>query len=150
MYIGRLLHKDHMRSGQNMLDQHGNQTGAPPPVAWPMKQEDGTQQSPPQYQRYVQPGTQQYPQQNGMYYPNTTGPVNTNAYPAPQAGQPLPYGTPPPLQTNGYPRMQQYGQQSQPQQLAGSPVQHQVGELQTGQPMQRPGELPVGQQGTHS
>lgn len=159
--IGRLIEKDHAASGQGILDQYSN---GPTPSFWPNKEGMGSNNAThpplPQYQRYVQPGTQQYPQQNGnsypqamspgrMYHSNQTSPVNGSGYPAP-VGQASPYGqqssSPAGFgQADGYPGMQQYGQQPQPQQLASEPVQQRMGELPVGQPIQRPGELPSGQ-----
>lgn len=163
--IGRLIEKDQAASGQGILDQYSN---GPTLSVWPNKEGMGsnnaTHPPPLQYPRYVQPGTQQYPQQNGnsypqamspgqMYHSNQTSPVNGSGYPAP-VGQVSPYGqqssSPAGFgQANGYPGMQQYGQQygqqPQPQQLASEPVRQRTGELPVGQPVQRPEELSSGQ-----
>lgn len=170
--ITHFVDKDFTSGGQaSYVDQYAN-NGAAPPVVWPDNKLDGStngamqQQGPPQYQRYVQPGTQQYPQQNGhaqgfpqtapppgqMFHPNSnqTSPVNGYGYPVPNGQQSPP---PPPggggggnigqAATTGYPGMHQYGHQPQPQQLASQPVQPQMGELYGGQEVRRPGELPV-------
>ena len=158
VFIVRLIEADYAADGQGVTDQYGN--GVTPSV-WPNKEGDGiygvTHPGPPQYHRYVQPGTQQYPQQHGNGYPqvtdpgqmhhgNRTSPVKANGDPPP-VGQASPYGQLSPLagtygQANSYPGKQPYGQQ--PQQLAGGPMQQQIGELHAGQPVPRPGELPVG------